>query len=316
MVTGVALGLTAVALFTPKGLARMFLEQNFQSVVPGIYRSAQPTRDDLERWTEAYGLRSILNLRRTRDGVPWWETEQAFTREHGLEHRTVKLNADRLPPTSRLDALIDAIDHAPRPLLIHCEGGIERSGLAGAVAVLLHGGSPSEARHHFDRSRGFIEWAAFSDLPHVVDDYAAWLDAEGREHRPDTFRYWAREVYVPYFYRVELVDAGRDGDRIAVRVTNRSPQPIVLRADAPPGVRLGAHWIPRRSGCGAVERIELRGEAVDGELGPGESTTLHLRRPADPRPGRLVVDLVDEAVDWFADMGSPPLELELPARHP
>lgn len=308
---GIALGLVAVALFTPSGLARMFLEQNFQTVVPGIYRSAQPTREDLERWADEYGIQSILNLRRTRDGVAWWEAERDFAHERGIRHQTVRLNADRLPPPARLAAVIEILDNAPRPLLVHCEGGIERSGLVGAVAVLLDGGVPTLARDQFDRSRGFIEWAAFSDLPKLVDRYAAWLAEQGLEHHPDQFRGWAREVYVPYFYRAELVLAEVADQRVTVRVTNRSPNVISLRSDAPPGVRLGAHWRPRGG-----EVLELRGENADADLAPGETMTLSLPLPIDRRAGLLVVDLVDEGVEWFADMGSPPLEIEIAARRP
>ncbi len=309
--SALALGVAVLALFTPTGLARMLLYQNFQEVIRGVYRSSQPNRSDLETWTRAHGLKSILNLRRTRDGITWWEAEQGFVRERGLAHETIRLNADRLPPPAKLNALIEYLDGAARPLLIHCEGGIERSGLAGAVAVLLDGGSPAQARDQFHRSRGFIEWAAFSDLPAVVDDYAAWLAARGLEHRADTFRRWAREDYVPYFYRVELELAAAEEGRVTVQVTNRSPKVIPLRGDAPPGVRLGAHWEPRGG-----ERLELRGEKFDADLAPGEATTLYLERPSDPRAGVLVVDLVDERVEWFADMGSLPLTIEFPARSP
>lgn len=308
---GLVLGTVAVALFTPAGLARMFLEQNFQTVVPGVHRSAQPSREDLERWSDQYGIQSILNLRRTRDGVAWWEAERAFAQERGIRHQTVRLNADRLPPPEKLAALIKILDDAPRPLLVHCEGGIERSGLAGAVAVLLDGGSPALAREQFDRRRGFIEWAAFSDLPWVVDGYAGWLAEQGLEHHPDRFRRWAREIYVPYFYRAELALVEVAERRVTVRVTNRSPQVIALRGGAPPGVRLGAHWLPS---AGAA--LELRGEAADADLAPGETMTLSLEGPMDPRAGLLVVDLVDEGVEWFADMGSPALEIELAPRVP
>ncbi len=304
-------GVAALLLFTPTGLARILLRQNFQVVVPGVYRSAQPTRADLERWTDEYSLEAILNLRRIHEGVDWWKTERDFVRERGMAHQTIKLNADRMPPVSRLVALVDGLDRAPRPLLIHCQGGIERTGLGAAVAVLLDGGSPARAREEFDRSRGFVEWAAFSDLPRVVDDYAAWLDAASLEHRPDHFRRWAREDYVPYFYRADLEPSELGAQRLAVRVTNTSGRVIPFRAAAPPGVRLGAHWKPRGG-----DPVELRGEPIDRDLEPGETITLRIDRPRDTRAGVLVVDLVDEGVEWFADMGSPPLEIALSATTP
>ena len=40
---------------------------NFREVLPGqVYRSAQPTPEQLRRWTSQYGLKSVLNLRGTQ----------------------------------------------------------------------------------------------------------------------------------------------------------------------------------------------------------------------------------------------------------
>jgi hypothetical protein len=61
---------------------------------------------------------------------------------------------------------------------------------------------------------------------------------------------------------------------------------------------------------------ELRGDGIDVQLQPGQSTELSLSLPALDGPGawRLDVDLVDEGVKWFAAMGSEPLALQLLVR--
>ena len=54
----------------------------------------------------------------------------------------------------------------------------------------------------------------------------------------------------------------------------------------------------------------MRGVTPDRSLAPGETLELGARLPAPPESGRygLVVDLVDEGVVRFGDMGSPFLE--------
>jgi hypothetical protein len=224
-----------------------------------------------------------------------------------------------MPPAPRLREIVHLLDTAPRPLLFHCEGGVERSGLVGAVALLLAGGDLEAARREFAVSKGFLAWLARSDLPLVLDDYEAWLAAEGVAHTPDRFRSWIEREYAPYFYRarIEPVDAPAalvSGSAVVLRfrVTNESTRPIPFRSTLHRGVHLGGHLraLPDRDGAAP---IELRHGYVDLDLAPGASTELSLPLPPLETAGRwqLHVDLVDESVKWFADMGSQPLALPL-----
>ena len=325
--TGVAaaLVLSAVALllFTPAGLARVLLRNNFQAVLPGeVYRSGQPTRADLEAWSARVTFKTVINLRGNTRNRPWFRMERAFAAERGMAHHTVRLNADRLPSTTTLGELIRLIDTAERPILFHCEGGIERSGLAAAVTRLLDGDPPAEALDEFHRRKGFIRALAFSDLPEVIELYAAWLEGSDTDHTPIHFRRWAKRVYVPYFYRAELRVVDPAARPLEIDVRNRSPLPIALRPDAPPGVRLGARAYPLRADGGAERGSlpiwEWRGDVPRRELAPGEEVRLALRVPAEiaGRPSVVVVDLVNEGVKWFETMGSRPLELTLDPAHP
>ncbi len=55
---------------------------------------------------------------------------------------------------------------------------------------------------------------------------------------------------------------------------------------------------------------DLRGRFVD--LAPNKKTELDLRLPPITEPGKylLIIDLVDELVHWFHDMGSPIYQFE------
>lgn len=317
----VALAAIGLGLALPGPLHTFFFEENLQEVVPGqIWRSAQPDGREIDEMIAKLELRSVLNLRGERGGTGWLAAERAASDAHGVVHYTVRLDPNRLPPAQRLRQVVEVIDQAPRPLLFHCEGGVERSGLVAALAVLLAGGDLESARREFATAKGFVPWIAWTDLPRVLDEYEAWLAARGEAHSPDRLRAWVATGYAPYFYRahIEPIDPppalapGRDSV-LRFRVTNASLEPIGFRADRERGVHLGGFLRGPDAGAGP---LELRSGFVDLALAPGASTELELPLPALGAPGRwqLHVDLVDEQMKWFADMGSTPLVLPIDVR--
>jgi hypothetical protein len=306
----------AVVLVAPGPVQRFFFDENLIEVVPGgVYRSAQPSGPEMDEFITRLDLRTVLNLRGERGGSQWLAEERAVTDARGVDHLTVRLSAKRMPPGQRLREIVRILDEEPRPLLFHCEGGVERSGLVGAVAVLLDGGSLDEARDQFSYSKGFVPWISRSEVPRVIDDYEAWLAQRGEPHAPDRFRAWVADEYHPYFYRAritpvaapERIAAGRR-HALRVRVTNESREPIGFRASHERGVHLGG--LLRPAGDVEAAPIELRDGFVDLDLAPGASHEFELELPP-LAPGRweLHVDLVDEHVKWFEQMGSRPLPL-------
>jgi protein tyrosine phosphatase (PTP) superfamily phosphohydrolase (DUF442 family) len=315
---GVAALATAGLLFASGPVHRFFFDENLMAVVPGqIYRSGQPSGAEMDELVSRLGLRSVLNLRGERGGSAWLVEEREVTSQRGVEHHTVRLSAKNMPPAQRLREIVEILDTAPRPLLFHCQGGVERSGLVGAVAVLLEGGDLAAARAEFALSKGFVPWISRSEVPRVLDRYEAWLAATGARHSPDRLRAWVADEYHPYFYRARIepleplatLSAGRP-HALRVRVRNESLEPIPFRASRDRGVHLGGLLRPA-AGTGG-EAVELRDGFLDLDLAPGASTDLELvLPPLGPGVWSLDVDLVDEHVKWFHAMGSRPLSLAI-----
>lgn len=314
---------TLGALAAPGPVNRFFFDENLIAIVPGgVYRSGQPSGPELDEFIDRLGLRTVLNLRGERGGSEWLAEEREISAAHGVEHHTVRLSAKNMPPSQRLREIVEILDSAPRPLLLHCQGGVERSGLIGAVAVLLEGGDLDAARAQFAPSKGFIAFISRSEVPRVIDQYEGWLAARGEPHTPDLFRAWVAGEYHPYFYRARIapvgaptaLPAGREG-ALRVRVTNDSLETIPFRASRDRGVHVGGMLRPAAGTAG--DPIELRDGFVDLDLRPGESHEFELALPPLP-PGvwSLEVDLVDEHVKWFGAMGSEPLSLALEVAAP
>ncbi len=312
----VAASIATIGLAVAGPLRSLVFESNLHTVVAGqIYRSAQPSGADIDRWARELRLRSVVNLRgaKTQDDRRWLAEERDATSRNGIEHVSLRMSSDDIPPAQTLRELVHILDTAARPLLVHCRAGAERSGLASAVAVLLNGGDLAAAHAEFALDKGFV-YLVNPRLPRVLDAYEQWL--AGQPTTPERFRTWATTEYAPYFYRarIESIDApariaAAATTELRVRVTNTSRQAIPFRAARDSGVHLGAYL----RAAGGAAPIEMRAGLVDLELAPGATTELTLPLPPIPAPGRydIEVDLVDEGVKWFQALGSQPLFLQV-----
>ncbi len=131
------LGLATLCLV---GLAGYLLVQqargNVHAVVPGVlYRSGQLAPDAMAGLVKDNGIRSILNLRGASPGDDWYDAEIAMSAEQGLVHADFKMSSRDILGPDRAQALIEMMRHLPTPVLIHCEHGSDRSGLASALYV-------------------------------------------------------------------------------------------------------------------------------------------------------------------------------------
>jgi len=126
----IAIGLVAVfAAF----LGMEQLRGNFHAPLPGeLYRSAQLQSGDIARYQQRYGIQSVLNLRGNNQGSAWYDTEVSEASEAGVQHIDFRMSAGRELTGEQVIALIDIMRKAPKPLLIHCRAGSDRTGLASA----------------------------------------------------------------------------------------------------------------------------------------------------------------------------------------
>ncbi len=115
---------------------------NVREVEAGrFYRSAQLSGSSLERVLRQYGIKSVVNLRGpSKKG--FYLSERKVCSELGVAHYDVSLSAYHLPEPAELRKLIGVLDCAPRPVLVHCQQGADRSGLASALYANAYEGVP------------------------------------------------------------------------------------------------------------------------------------------------------------------------------
>ncbi len=115
-------------------LGYLFLTGNFHEVVPDeLYRSGQLDPEQIALYQKRHGIRTVLNLRGENTGMEWYDKEIAATKKLGIKHLDFRMSAKRELSTTQALQLIDIMRTAPKPLLIHCHSGANRTGLAAAL---------------------------------------------------------------------------------------------------------------------------------------------------------------------------------------
>jgi protein tyrosine/serine phosphatase len=173
---------------------------NFHVVEEGkVYRSAQGFSEDLAPRILRYGIKTVLKLNGGKPGEFWYDQTAAAVREADIKLIHLPMSAQRYPTKRELEKLVAALESAEYPLLIHCREGADRTGLASAACLLMHGEGLSAAR---DQLR-FIPYGhtglfGTARLDEVLDLYEPW--------KPQmNFAEWARTRYAP-----PLADANFD----------------------------------------------------------------------------------------------------------
>lgn len=116
---------------------------NFHPVIAGeLYRAAQPEGDDLASYVRQAGIKSVINLRGGNEGDGWYRDEIKASNELGILHLDYRIKASRELTDAQIAELLALMKRAPKPLLIHCNAGADRTGLAAALYLRLLVGVP------------------------------------------------------------------------------------------------------------------------------------------------------------------------------
>jgi protein tyrosine/serine phosphatase len=124
--------LIAASIASYAGVIRYF--GNVHVVEEGrLYRSARLERDQLEHVIRRFGIKSILNVRGEASGEAWYENEISVSKNLHLAHFDYGLSAGDPVTMVQIKEIIKIMREAPKPILVHCEGGADRSGLVSAL---------------------------------------------------------------------------------------------------------------------------------------------------------------------------------------
>lgn len=181
---------------------------NFHWIEPGVAaRSAQAYLGFLQPFLHAHRIRAVINLRGPNPAWRWWHVERRICTRLGIVHRDAMLSSKRLPTRKMLLALVDAFDQLPKPILLKCSGGQDRTSFAAAL-YLVH----RDGWQGLDGAQAqFARWP-YLHLPHRRQRWLKLFLVYARgEAGPRPLRRWLAESYVPEAYKAWL-EARGEGD--------------------------------------------------------------------------------------------------------
>lgn len=105
-----------------------------------MYRSRQLDKAELIHYIKTYQIKSIVNLRGENTGSEWYQDEIRVGHELGITHYDYGISANRDVLDEDVNAIMIILRDAPKPILIHCKSGADRTGLIAALYQYAQGG--------------------------------------------------------------------------------------------------------------------------------------------------------------------------------
>lgn len=121
-------------IFANIRIFKAYISDNFHTVQKNhLYRSKQLSPKRYLYYVKKYGIKSIVNLRGAHPHKKWWRKEYAFTKKFKINYYNIPMRASSYSTKENLIFLLSIYQKAPRPILIHCHGGADRTGEAAAL---------------------------------------------------------------------------------------------------------------------------------------------------------------------------------------
>lgn len=176
---------------------RVLVGNNFHTVVPGqCYRSGQLHGEALAYYVRTYGIRTVVNLRGSNPSQEWYVQECQLLKQLGVQQIDVESSASSWTREPEFHKLIHALESAPRPLLLHCYNGSDRTGMASTAFLLLNTSvGLEEALGQLHVRYGHFTMGNRRAQEEIFDLYRDYLQARQVDHSSDHFRIWAMRSY-------------------------------------------------------------------------------------------------------------------------
>ncbi len=115
--------------------------ENFYEIDKNTYyRSAQLDPEVLDEKIKKYGIKTVINLRGENQGKPWYDEQVQVIKNNQIVQVDIRMGASRLPHKKDLITLLNTLDRSEKPILVHCQGGADRTGEASAIYQMIYMG--------------------------------------------------------------------------------------------------------------------------------------------------------------------------------
>ena len=135
----------------------------------------------------------MINLRGANPDKRWYQEEINTTKALNVKHYDIPMRAYSLPQLELLKQLVIDIQRAPRPILVHCYSGADRTGLASAIALIFANDTsyPDIVKQVSWRYRAIYPTSVGKQ---VLPLYEKWLAEHQYQSSPEHFLQWLDQL--------------------------------------------------------------------------------------------------------------------------
>ncbi|MGD9109092.1 MAG: tyrosine-protein phosphatase [Gammaproteobacteria bacterium] len=166
---------------------------NFHTVIPGkVYRCAQPSARQLAKIKERYKIRSVINLRSLHFTDPRYQAEARACHALKISLFHLRMSPKKFPDIVQLKNLVNLLRTVPKPVLIHCRAGADRTGLASAIVLILHDYPMQTVTYQYSYHDLALSFNSVGKL--VIPYYICWLKQHNLESSRKNFLIWLHQL--------------------------------------------------------------------------------------------------------------------------
>lgn len=165
-----------------------YWQGNYHTLLEGeVYRAGILTAGQLEHHVKQDGIRSIINLQGKDDDEQWYRDEIEIARANNIQHIDFKLSAYRKLTDEQLQQLVTLMKEQPKPLLIHCMGGADRTSLASALYLYaIKGEAVDTAADQLSIVYGHFPYLSRSGVSAMDESFERYVTTLNPPPAPDT----------------------------------------------------------------------------------------------------------------------------------
>lgn len=144
------------------------LPDNFYKISKDIYRSEQPSSKEVQ-YLAGLGFKTVINLR-------LWHSDRDEITNTGIAEVWIKLRAGKITDEKIIE-ILKVINKSPKPILIHCWHGSDRTGVIVAMyRLVFQKWKKSEAinelmqpefGHHFNIYPNIVKYIENADIEKI-----------------------------------------------------------------------------------------------------------------------------------------------------
>ena len=142
---------------------------NFHIVNDRIWRSAQPSKESIDVMKK-HGLKTIINLRGSEENHLW---ESRICDSLGIQYFHMPMDGREVPDTADLNNILRIIENQQnQPVMYHCLGGKDRTGIVTAIYHLKNSDVSFEEVHKEMLMYGYNE----EEFPQLSEFAKTWRE--------------------------------------------------------------------------------------------------------------------------------------------